>query len=252
MAWYGEVYVLTNHKNGKQYVGRTRKSGGVRWREHIASARAGSVYLLHKAIRKYGAGNFSVATLQRCRTSETLNRAERQWVKRLGTLAPNGYNLTLGGDGVSGFTFSSASKKKMSSSRRRWFESLSPEEKAAYPIKFQTSEFRGSQSERTKAQWAGKTSGAKLRAGVSTLKGCKRSEESRARMSTARKAAWADPQKRERYLQKARTRVVHFSDEGRARLSKSSRSRWAAMTDKERADFHARTWAARRAKEAAL
>ena len=252
MAWYGEVYVLTNCKNGKQYVGRTRKSGDVRWRGHVASARTGSAYLLHKAIRKHGAGNFSVATLQRCRTSETLNCAERKWVKKLNTLVPNGYNLTLGGDGVSGFKFSSASKRKMSSSRKRWFESLSPEEKAAYTIKFQTSEFRGRQSERAKAQWAGKSSGAKLRAGVATLKRRKKSDESRAKMSAALKAAWADPQKRERYLQKARTRIVHFSDEGRARLSKSSKSRWAAMTDKERADFHARTWAARRAKEAAL
>lgn len=88
------TYVVTNKLNGKQYVGQTTRTMERRWDLHCYKGNA-----LHKAIVKYGKENFSYRTLSECKTIEQLNDAEAYWIDHLQTLAPNGYNLTTGGDG---------------------------------------------------------------------------------------------------------------------------------------------------------
>ena len=113
-TWYGTVYLLTNSVNGKQYVGQTIKDHEDRWSQHITEARGKSQQLIHRAIRKHGVEKFSTAVLQNCCSLVTLDKAEVRWIKKLRTIAPRGYNLTLGGRGMAGYKDSEPTRKKKS------------------------------------------------------------------------------------------------------------------------------------------
>jgi group I intron endonuclease len=93
------VYLFTNTVNGKRYVGQTVKPLTGRWQRHLASAKAGSKYLIHKAIRKYGAEAFKRETLFTCSDKTTLDLYEKGHIQFFKSRAPNGYNLTDGGEG---------------------------------------------------------------------------------------------------------------------------------------------------------
>ena len=97
------VYQITNLVNGKRYIGMTCQSLAQRWMEHRNTAQKGSRTALHSAIRKYGADSF-VASILVSLPAESeraaLCDAEKLMIQREGTLAPVGYNLTPGGDGL--------------------------------------------------------------------------------------------------------------------------------------------------------
>jgi predicted XRE-type DNA-binding protein len=59
--------------------------------------RGGSTSIIHNAIRKYGKDAFEIELLQECRSFEELDDAERKWIAELNTIAPNGYNIEVGG-----------------------------------------------------------------------------------------------------------------------------------------------------------
>jgi group I intron endonuclease len=99
------IYLVTNLIDGKMYVGKTEKPVARRWRDHKYKAYHRGVqwnYYLYRAIRKHGPENFSIQCLAEARSSEELSQLEKLWIIILSTTAPNGYNLTSGGDGVSG------------------------------------------------------------------------------------------------------------------------------------------------------
>src|SRR5271157_4003002 len=96
---YGIIYLVTNAVNGKQYVGQTVRPLTRRWQCHLLSASDGSMGALHGAIRKYGAEAFRVKQIDLAETLEELNKKEVYYIAQLKTLAPSGYNLTLGGEG---------------------------------------------------------------------------------------------------------------------------------------------------------
>jgi group I intron endonuclease len=98
-----DVY-LHRAPNGKGYVGISARGMHERWRGHLRSAGKGSRLLFHAAIRKYGADAFTHELLERMSTEAGAKRAEQLWIAALSTFAPSGYNLTLGGEGPSGFT----------------------------------------------------------------------------------------------------------------------------------------------------
>lgn len=92
------VYKITNKQNGKMYVGQTKQSLRRRFTCHIVEAmRGGSTSIIHNAIRKYGKDAFEIELLQECRSFEELDDAERKWIAELNTIAPNGYNIEVGG-----------------------------------------------------------------------------------------------------------------------------------------------------------
>lgn len=104
------IYLVTNLSNGKRYVGKTRYTAEYRWAQHTQAARSGSKDALHRAIRKYGLSNFKVKQIWNGPT-ETASAAEMRCISKFKTLAPVGYNLTFGGDGV---MLTPASIKKIS------------------------------------------------------------------------------------------------------------------------------------------
>jgi group I intron endonuclease len=92
------IYCITNKVNGKKYVGQTVKTLAERWRRHCWASEANKRMAIGLAIKKYGKENFKIEILCECSTLEELSQSECDYIKRLNTLAPNGYNLTEGGE----------------------------------------------------------------------------------------------------------------------------------------------------------
>ena len=92
------IYKVTNTINGKIYIGQTIRPINTRWYFHIYDAmNCNDDYYLHKAIRKYGADNFTIEEVEECSQSD-LNSREIYWIEYFDSFH-NGYNLTIGGSG---------------------------------------------------------------------------------------------------------------------------------------------------------
>lgn len=107
----GYIYKITNDINNKVYIGLTNLQNPTdRWKRHLKDYKKATLYSkrpLYEAMQKYGIEHFSFQIIE-----ETDNTAEREkyWIKKLNTYIgfenSNGYNATLGGDGLSKNTFS--------------------------------------------------------------------------------------------------------------------------------------------------
>jgi len=86
----GQIYILENQKNGKCYVGQTVYNVKKRLYSHMKSK-----YPIGNALKKYGIDNFDTHTMQ-C-PEYLLDVCEVGLIELLNCLAPNGYNLDLGG-----------------------------------------------------------------------------------------------------------------------------------------------------------
>lgn len=89
-----------------------------RWDKHVSDAKRGSAFAFHCAIRKHGANAFTHRLLERLSTQAGALRAEMLWIRELKSFAPSGYNTTMGGDGMTGYRYSQASRAKMAESHR--------------------------------------------------------------------------------------------------------------------------------------
>lgn len=106
------IYRITNTVNEHIYVGKTIKTLGVRFSQHVhEAAKRQSQTHLHRAMRKYGVDAFIVDILEYT-DAGNINERELHWVA---TLQPH-YNMTEGGDG--GDT-SCSPNYKLGMSRRR-------------------------------------------------------------------------------------------------------------------------------------
>ncbi len=112
------VYLLQNTVNGKCYVGKTVQGLRRRWNEHCGDARSRGTTVLHRALRKYGPENFQRKILSVGLNESVLLALETFWIRELNTRAPNGYNLTDGGDGISGCRRSPETRAKQSAAAR--------------------------------------------------------------------------------------------------------------------------------------
>ena len=96
----GCVYQAKNLITGKLYIGKTVKSLSDRVSCHISNAKGKSDLYFHKAIRKYGIDSFQWSILYQGDKESQLYEMEQMFIKQLNTMAPLGYNLTAGGDGM--------------------------------------------------------------------------------------------------------------------------------------------------------
>ena len=96
----GSIYKITNTINGKVYVGQTINDAyKTRIRDHLNGTQHGSRLVKH-AIEKYGQDVFTVEILHDGIIPEFLNTLEIEAIAKFNTVAPNGYNLDTGGNGV--------------------------------------------------------------------------------------------------------------------------------------------------------
>lgn len=107
------AYLITNRSNGRQYIGVTSKTLARRWANHIAEAVSSGRRALCRAIRKYGKEKFSVVVIASATSASDLLELEKILIMQYGTKAPNGYNMTGGGDGTIGLTHSIEARKKI-------------------------------------------------------------------------------------------------------------------------------------------
>lgn len=115
-----EIYLATCTPTDKKYVGLTRQGYQVRWLGHVYGALSGkSDVVLARAIRKYGADAFAIEVLRSCKTFEAAQKWEIRYIAKLNTLAPNGMNLTPGGEGVTA-CLPEVQEKIRSSARANW------------------------------------------------------------------------------------------------------------------------------------
>ena len=93
----GIIYLIKNKINNKIYIGASFGTLANRWNWHIKRAhiktKKGS---LAEAILEFGSKNFSKRIISR---SNDLSKEERLFIKKYGSMAPNGYNLSTGGIG---------------------------------------------------------------------------------------------------------------------------------------------------------
>lgn len=87
------IYLLAHRDSGRCYVGQSINIEK-RLRDH-AKGKTGCGHLAN-AIAKHGWQAFDVRVVEECPPA-CLNEREIAWIARLGTLHPNGFNLTTGG-----------------------------------------------------------------------------------------------------------------------------------------------------------
>jgi group I intron endonuclease len=93
-----KIYLITNLINSKKYIGITKYSLEERFSQHIKRG-----FLLTEAIKKYGKEKFSIELIEEVESAERVYELEIFYIKKYDTKAPNGYNLTDGGDGIFGW-----------------------------------------------------------------------------------------------------------------------------------------------------
>lgn len=97
------IYKIENKVNKKAYIGQSIHIEQ-RWLEHKQPSiynnpnHKSYSYALYEAFRKYGIDNFEFSIIEEC-SKEQLNEREKYWIQYYDSYN-NGYNMTLGGDGV--------------------------------------------------------------------------------------------------------------------------------------------------------
>jgi group I intron endonuclease len=98
---FGCVYRLTNLVTKKTYIGKS-VNFKQRMSEHKHSMKKAKTYL-SKSINKHGWDNFKKEIIIDDVPEEDLSNLEISYIEVENTMVPNGYNLTRGGEGTSGY-----------------------------------------------------------------------------------------------------------------------------------------------------
>ena len=108
----GYVYRITNTVNQKCYIGISiHEPETGRIQKHLIGH---GNRILANAVKKYGRDAFTYEILEDNVFPELLPDLEIAYIAKFGTVAPKGYNLTLGGDGIQGLKHTEESREKMS------------------------------------------------------------------------------------------------------------------------------------------
>jgi group I intron endonuclease len=199
------VYSITHIPTGRMYVGSTRRYLKVRIQEHVSDSKKYSVSQIHKAIRDFGESSFTVSLLEPCNGESQLQK-ELEWILKLNTLWPDGFNVQKNPTCAYGFLEWDEVRRMMQSARTLGVP-LSPQHKANI----------------------GKGNKGKVRSELARMrvsignKGKKRSLEERAAMSIRHRGRKQSPEAIEQ-------RVRHFrgkprSEETKAKLSAKLKGR---------------------------
>lgn len=124
----GYIYKIINIKNQKIYIGQTTKKRPTdRFSQHkylaLHPQQEKNISYLHRAMKSDGIDNFKFEIIEQV-DNLLLNEREKYWIKQYNSLAPNGYNLTVGGQGTPGFSRpqSQEEKNKKGNSVKKYYQ----------------------------------------------------------------------------------------------------------------------------------
>lgn len=104
------VYKAENKINGKIYIGKTIQKLTRRIGSHLSK---GSTSLFPRALKKYGLQTFTISIIDNAESEQVLTEKEKYWIRFYDCKYPNGYNLTEGGEGISGCPRSAETKLRL-------------------------------------------------------------------------------------------------------------------------------------------
>lgn len=107
----------------KVYVGKTVNLKK-RLRAHRRPCKGNSKYPVSRAFRKYGWDEVTKIILEQFNDEDTdayMSEREMYYIKHYGAYGKGGYNCTKGGEGVTGYRCSEETRKKLSSSIKRYY-----------------------------------------------------------------------------------------------------------------------------------
>lgn len=110
------IYKVTNLENNKIYIGKTSYSLESRKAQHLRESKK-STFQFHRALQKYSSEKFLWEVIFECDTEEELNLKEIEFIQKFDSYK-NGYNMTLGGEGVLGKVPSEQTRILWSSQRK--------------------------------------------------------------------------------------------------------------------------------------
>lgn len=116
----GYIYKITNKIDNKIYIGQTIKTRpSDRFSQHRYNARhltqENGVSYLHRAMNNEGIDNFTFEVIEEI-NNDLLNEREQYWIAFYNSMAPNGYNLTKGGEGTRGYSRSQTLEERVKKS----------------------------------------------------------------------------------------------------------------------------------------
>lgn len=97
----GIIYLISQVDSERKYVGLTIQTLEKRWSQHKEDALyyyIKSDESLHSAIREFGQESFNIKIIDQGTTKLDLEVKEKKWINYLGTLVPNGFNISKGGE----------------------------------------------------------------------------------------------------------------------------------------------------------
>lgn len=98
----GCIYLIQNKMNNKVYIGKTKYTSEIRWKDHVNKSKKYQDFnsKLYRAINKYGEENFSILTLESGLEEPQLSQKEKEYIKFYNSVE-DGYNISYGGEGES-------------------------------------------------------------------------------------------------------------------------------------------------------
>lgn len=214
------VYIVKCKTTGMRYVGATTQKFSVRWSQHLRKARTDSRGYLHNSILAHGVDSFYCEKVIECDSREAMFKKEKEIIKNLDTMAPKGYNLNIGGQGIKP-TASSKEKQSISAKKYHACPAFKAKHKAAVIVAKSTPEARLNQSKARK--------GKKMH--PNSMQACidaKRKPEYHAVGSAAAKKTWAQEGYKEKWtaskLEKHIAKASRFPLRGDGLVFSSTRS----------------------------
>jgi len=106
------IYFPASNKPNPYYIGETFNLVK-RMLQHLKSK-----FLVGKALNKYN--DWQVTILHTCKTRDAANLLEKEEIRKHNCIAPNGYNLTSGGDGGDTFTNNPNKEARIEKQKETW------------------------------------------------------------------------------------------------------------------------------------
>lgn len=213
---YGYIYKTTNLVNNKIYIGQKKANS------FLSNKYLGSGTLFLRAVNSYGKDNFICELVEECNSASELNEREIYWINFYNSTDTSiGYNLTLGGEGIRGYSMSDETKEKISNSLKGKFAG---ENNPMYGSKggFYGKHHSKETKEKMRLASLGKPKSDLHRKNISISKsgnnhpnfGKELREETKKKMSLKAKLSWEDKTKRDNRLNSHYKRKVLNIDTG--------------------------------------